>query len=109
MRLARIDDASENSWLVATAFAGIGSVSAVYWPWIGGSDLAVATHWVWADGTVFWIGGQNGSAQGGLYQDWVAGSPSSGASAGHCAILQHAGFWTDYNCASLQSYVCEQY
>ena len=51
----------------------------------------------------------DGSAQGGLYNNWVAGNPASGGSATDCAILQHAAFWTDFDCGRLQPYVCEQY
>ena len=109
MRLARIDDAAENSWMVSNAFAGIASTSSNYWSWIGGSDQAVVGEWRWADGALFWLGGSNGSVQGGLYVNWVAGSPTSTGMATDCAILQHAGFWTDFDCTRLERYVCEQY
>jgi len=109
MRLARIDDASENDWVQATAFAGIAAISSNYWTWIGATDQAVLGQWTWTDGALFWIGGTNGSAQGGLYNNWVGGAPGANASAGTCGIFQHAGFWQDWDCTKLQSYVCEQY
>jgi hypothetical protein len=109
MRLARIDDAAENSWLTATAFAGVMSTSSNYWSWIGGDDRAVVGDWRWADGTPFWMGGSNGTPQGGLYSNWVAGSPTSTGMATDCAILQHAGFWTDFDCTRLERYICERY
>ena len=108
MRLARIDDATENAWVQMTAFAGVGSVSSIYWWWIGATDQAVMGQWTWTDGALFWIGGTNGAPQGGLYNNWVAGSPGNTSSAGTCGILQHGGFWQDWDCTKLQSYVCEQ-
>jgi len=109
MRLARIDDAAENAWMQSIAFANVPDVSSQYWPWIGGTDLAVVGEWRWTDGALFWLGGSNGAAQGGLYENWVAGSPTTNGAATDCAILQHAGFWTDYDCDRLEPYVCEQY
>ena len=109
MRLARIDDAAENTWMQSVAFAGISSTSSIYWPWIGATDQAVVGEWRWSDGALFWLGGSNGSAQGGLYVNWVAGSPTSGGAATDCGILQHGAFWTDLGCSNMQPYVCEQY
>ena len=90
MRLVRIDDAAENSWVQTNAFMGITSTSSTYWSWIGGTDQAVVGEWRWTDGALFWLGGSNGSAQGGLYQNWAAGSPTNTGMATDCAILQHA-------------------
>ena len=109
MRLVRIDSAAENSWVQMAAFAGIASTSSVYWSWMGGTDQAVLGDWRWADGALFWMGGSNGTAQGGLYNNWAAGSPTNGGNASDCAILEWAGFWTDFDCTRLQRYVCERY
>jgi hypothetical protein len=108
MRLVRIDDSAENDWVVSMAFAGIGSVSSIYWSWIGATDVAVTGEWRWTDGALFWLGNMNGSAQGGLYNDWVAASPGNGTSS-QCGILEHSAFWKDYPCSTLERYVCEQY
>jgi hypothetical protein len=109
MRLVRIDDASENSWVHTTAFAGAAGTNSTYWPWIGGDDLAVTGAWRWTDGALFWMGGSNGTAQGGLYANWVSGSPTSGGAATDCAILQYSTYWADWDCTRLEPYVCEQY
>ena len=109
MRLVRIDDGAENTWVQMIAFAGVTSTSSVYWPWIGGDDLAVVGDWRWSDGALFWRGGSNGAAQGGLYSNWAAGCPTNGGGATDCAIFQHAAFWTDFQCTRLQRYICEQY
>lgn len=109
MRLVRIDDVAENTWVRDTAFAGVTSTSSNDWPWIGANDLAVLGDWRWTDGALFWKGGTNGTAQGGLYNNWVAGSPTNGGAATDCAILEWAGYWTDFGCSRLQGYVCEQY
>ena len=42
MRLVRIDDAAENSWVQTNAFMGIMSTSSTYWSWMGGTDQAVS-------------------------------------------------------------------
>ena len=41
--------------------------------------------------------------------NWVAGAPTSGGAATDCLILQHAAFWTDFDCTRLERYVCEAY
>ena len=109
MRLVRIDDVAENDWVRMMAFAGITSTSSNFWSWIGGTDEAVTGEWRWTDGALFWLGGSNGSPQGGLYSNWAAGGPTSTGMDTSCAILQHAAFWTDFDCARLQRYVCERY
>lgn len=43
--------------------------------WIGGNDLSVEGNWIWDGdndniGTQFWMGDLNGSAIGGLYNNW---------------------------------------
>jgi hypothetical protein len=90
MRLARIDDAAENTWMQSVAFAGISSTVEHLLALIGATDQAVVGEWRWSDGALFCLGGSNGSAQGGLYVNWVAGSPTSGGAATDCGILQHA-------------------
>lgn len=109
MHLVRIDDVAENTWVQTIAFADVTSTSSVYWAWIGGNDLAVVGEWRWSDGALFWLGSSNGTAQGGLYSNWVAGAPTSGGGATDCAIFEHAAYWTDFQCTRLQRYICEQY
>jgi hypothetical protein len=113
MRLVRIDDDQENQWVLTTAFANVpaGENHLAVWRWLGASDVAVVGEWRWTDGVLFWLGGQNGAPQNGLYSNWVQGSPTSTGMATDCAIMQHnmLGFWTDQFCANLQPYVCEQY
>lgn len=43
--------------------------------WIGGNDLSVEGNWIWDgdndnNGTQFWMGDFNGTAVGGLYNNW---------------------------------------
>ena len=113
MRLVRIDDAAENQFVVAFGFTGVpaGNNQSPHWPWLGATDLAVLGEWRWTDGALFWMGGSNGSAQNGLYANWVAGSPMKTGMATDCGVIQHntLGFWADLDCTWLQPYVCEQY
>jgi len=109
MRLVRIDDALENAWVQLTAFAGITSTSSSFWSWIGASDLTIVGEWRWTDGAAFWRGGSNGSVLGGLYANWVFGSPTNTGTATDCAILQFGAFWTDWDCTRPERYVCEAY
>jgi hypothetical protein len=109
MRLARIDDAGENDWVRATAFAGVTDTMSTFWVWLGGTDQPVVGEWRWSDGDLFWLGSSNGSAQGGRYENWTAGAPTSGGGATDCAIMQSFGYWTDWECTRLHRYVCEQY
>jgi hypothetical protein len=99
--------------VLATAFANEdpSNNQSPIWRWLGATDLAVLGEWRWSDGALFWIGGQNGSPQNGLYSEWVAGAPTSNGGPTDCGIMQHntAGFWTDFDCTRLQPYVCEQY
>jgi Lectin C-type domain len=108
MRLVRIDDSTENAWVQSIAFAGISSVSSVYWPWIGATDATVSGEWRWTDGALFWLGNMNGVAQGGLYVNWVAASPGNGTRS-ECGILESSAFWKDWPCSTAERYVCEQY
>ena len=45
-------------------------------PWIGASDEETEDEWKWVTGEVFWIGGPEGQAQGGLFADWGEGQPA---------------------------------
>lgn len=113
MRLARIDDAEENLWVSANAFANVDPAEnhSFVWRWLGGNDLAVHDEWRWSDGTLFWLGGGNGSVQNGLYANWAAGHPGAGGGASDCAVIQHntKAFWGGWDCATPQPYVCEEY
>ncbi len=108
MRLVRIDDTAEDRWLHDTAFGGVTGLSP-NWPWIGASDQAVLGEWRWTDGTLFWLGSANGAAQGGLFTNWVAGSPASSGPATDCALLESSDRWNDWQCTGSQPYICEQY
>ena len=111
MHLVRIDSMQENDWINGTAFANVpaGSNSQPVWRWIGANDLAVPGEWRWIDGSLFWLGGSNGTVQNGLYENWSTGTPSSSGTKKYCGAMEHAlAVWSDALCASLEPYVCEQ-
>lgn len=110
MRLARVDSAAENQFLYAIAFANPANTSTAFWPWIGGHDIATPVEWQWADGTVFWMGRNNGSLVAGLYSNWASAAPTD-ASGTYCTVMQRGGngTWVDRGCANVQPYFCESY
>ena len=79
--------------------------------WLGGkrSDDFV---WSWPDGTVFWRGERDGSAEPNAFVLWQGGEPnnSSSTSGGPeaCLALTAADAdWNDRSCALTLPYVCE--
>jgi hypothetical protein len=112
MRLARIDDDAENSFLAGIAFAAYAPSynTASIWPWFGAYDSATPVQWQFVDGTVFWSGKASGSAIGGLYTNWGSANPGD-ATGTRCGTLNHAtGFaWIDRLCTELRAYLCEAY
>jgi uncharacterized membrane protein YgcG len=97
MHLARIDNASENTWL-ATQITGN--------TWIGGNDM-VEDDWVWVDnGSQFWNGDENGSTV--TYSAWLSGEPNDSPAPQDCAAIGTDAKWRDFNCTSdLMPYACE--
>jgi hypothetical protein len=105
MRLARVDDLAENTWIRSTA-----DTFAMGETWIGIQDPNKTLNWQWTDGAVFWTGGANGMPVGGLFNDWSSGRPSGGIR--NCASMltsASSGQWFDRSCTSLLPYVCELY
>jgi len=102
MRLVRIDDDAENTWVHKVAF-GYG----VDRSWLGGSDSHAAGDWRWADGTQFWSGLASGMRVGCLYSNWDSGEPNDMGDAEHCVVMFDKMTWNDDDCATLHRYVCE--
>jgi hypothetical protein len=109
MRLARIDDLAEDSWvhtMIPAADQASNNVSV--WRGLGGNDLVTAGDWRWDDGQAFWSGGSSGVAVNGLYTHWANGAPTG--SALQCLAMEaRAGTWHNQDCAGARPYVCEQY
>jgi hypothetical protein len=106
MRLARVVDDAENSWIRAT-----GDALAIGYMWLGAEDPTGTSTWQWPDGAVFWIGGTAGSPVGGLYSNWNAMHPSATAIRGCGGIIagMFAGEWDDRSCSSMLAYLCKAY
>jgi hypothetical protein len=107
MQLARVDDVTENQWLVDNAITPGGSDSLV---WLGATDQAVEGEWRWTDDTLFWLGDNAGVAQGGLFAGWYSREPNDVAQSEDCASLETksaSGDWYDSGCELPQSYVCK--
>ncbi len=106
--LARIDDATENAWLLAIAKA--------LWPgstpgsvWLGGSDQNLEGTWTWTDGAIFY----QASAPV-LFTTWGTGEPNNMGEE-DCLELRLAplganlaGDWNDTSCADVLPYVCRR-
>jgi hypothetical protein len=100
MRVVRIDNGPENNWAASVVQNG----------WIGATDIAVKGEWRWMDGTLFWLGDKNGTAQGGLYTAWSVNEPSANPSTANCARFDSSGkVWVDVFCTDSYPFVCEPY
>jgi hypothetical protein len=114
MRLARVDTPAENAWLRSTADSIVGDLDL----YIGAEDPTSTSTWSWRDGAVFWVGKDDGSAQNGLYANWMLASRRpTGSNVRTCALIAsaaqwtpaQAGFWYDSGCGLIRPYACEAY
>ena len=105
--LAAITSAEQNAAVAAAAFAQVnfGNV------WIGGtrSDAFV---WSWPDGSVFWRGGLDGTAEPGAFVFWQPGEPNNSSSTTaepeRClALTVENSDWADRSCSLSLPFVCE--
>jgi hypothetical protein len=105
MQLARIDSDPENVWLFDNVYDSPPRTGM----WIGATDAAVEGEWRWVDGTLFWLGDENGNAQNGLYDAWFfLTQPSAQASIRDCGVLDQGSVgWYDSDCSLLKVFVCE--
>jgi hypothetical protein len=90
--LVGINDATENTWVVNTAYG----LSRSQW-WTGGTDAAVEGTWRWRDGTTW------------SYTNWAAGEPNDSGTGEDCLQL---GRWLDYTwndepCSAAYRWICE--
>jgi hypothetical protein len=101
MDLARVDDAGEDAFLASEALAE---------SWIGGSDVATESRWIWPSGVQFWMGGANGDAVGSLYHNWASNQPDDFGGTSDCQSKRFGSDtrWDDRTCTSLLDYVCER-
>jgi hypothetical protein len=79
--------------------------------WLGGSRSDDFV-WSWPDGTVFWRGERDGSAEGSAFVRWQSGEPNNtssiGAPAEAClALTAENADWNDRSCDLELPYVCE--
>ena len=108
MRLVRIDDDPENTWVHSMIpAADQASNASTVWRYLGGNALVTAGNWQWEDGQAFWSGGINGTAVNGAYTDWARGEPST---SGQCVFMAaRSGVWNTVSATENHPYVCEQY
>jgi len=99
MRLVRLDDAEEQTWVNAWH-----SQQPAYHSWAGGSDVEVEDTWKWEDGDVFRDQGVNLG-----YSDWNTGEPNNFADSEHCLILDNGDYWNDVDCDQFYEFTCERY
>jgi Lectin C-type domain len=106
MRLAKVEDATENQWIVDTLAGPVLPVdSGVNWIWLGGSDAVTEGSWLWPDGTLFY---QNGPV-GGLFTNWGPAEPNDARSGEDCLALRINYRWTDLACTEVHLFCCEAY
>jgi hypothetical protein len=95
----------ENTWLAEQVRAATDTNL-----WLGGTrDEAFV--WRWPDGSVFWRGGPDGSAELGAYTNWQPGEPNNMSNVvpepERCLALTLDGDdWNDRACSLELPYVC---
>lgn len=105
--LAAADSAEENDF-IATSTDGVVSGNL----WLGGTrDDAYV--WRWPDGTVFWRGGRDGTAEGDAFVRWQPGEPNDSSTVTtdpeRClALTLGNNDWNDRACSLGLPYVCER-
>lgn len=105
LRLARIDAAEENQW-VRDRYKD--STVDLNDPWIGARDAVTPGEWTWADGTLFWTGGNTGSVVQGQYANWNSGHPENGR-CGSFSGWDNQRLWESRNCSDTRHFVCKAY
>ncbi len=103
-RLARIDDAAENTWLRAAANGTLGTGTFFH----GGNDIVTDNTWLWEDGSPFWQGVANGAAVAGSYTAWAGGEPNNANSNEDCGEVRPDALWNDISCAATRAFACER-
>jgi hypothetical protein len=101
MKLARVNSASESSWMMSTAKSLWGVVPDI---WLGGTDSAQEGTWRWQDGAVFY---QSGKAV--LFCDWKPGEPDNIAAGDDCLTICQVTGWNDLDCSTKAHHICEKY
>ena len=109
MRLVRLDDAAENTWLQANAIfsASMFRRDAL---WLGGYEPATDGDWHWTDGDAFWSGAANGTAVGGSFTNWDGNEPNNANGPEACLAMSLNGTtWYDWACTAVHYFACEMY
>jgi hypothetical protein len=80
--------------------------------WLGGTRDGEYV-WRWPDSTIFWRGGRDGAAEGGVYVRWQPGEPNDSSTVTtdpeRCLALTLGGNdWNDRACSLSLPYVCER-
>lgn len=105
--LAAMGSEAENAAVAAATFSTVNSSNI----WIGGTRTDDFV-WSWPDGTVFWRGGRDGSAEPGAYVLWQPGEPNNSSSTSAepeacLALTVENADWNDRSCSLSLPYVCE--
>ena len=88
--LVALDDAAENAWVTSiVVLYGGGN-----W-WTGLNDRSVEADYVWSSGATF------------SFSNWAPGEPAGHGPSDCVKLKASTGQWSDHNCASGFSYVCE--
>jgi hypothetical protein len=80
--------------------------------WLGGTRNG-GFVWSWPDGSVFWRGGPDGTAEDGAFTAWKGGEPNNASTTSsdpeRClAVDALSGGWNDRACELTLQYVCER-
>jgi hypothetical protein len=104
MRLAWLTSSQENA-AVVQRLDSLGSDAEVLF---GATDQGNEGDWIWAGGQQFWEGDDHGQPVGGLYSNWLAGTPNNSSNEDCALVIIASGKWGDRSCDATYPYLCEQ-
>jgi hypothetical protein len=104
MNLTRVDDATQNQWIVNTGNMVMPGGGVTAFMWSGGTEGTTRGSWLWPDGTLFY---QSGPV-GGLYSNWGNGEPKSGGGNPYCVGLLYDFTWAGLPCTETHNFCCQQ-
>jgi hypothetical protein len=110
LRLARVESAEENAWLLKMIQDMSVDVEVTFI--LDGTDKAQEGRWEWGNGSRFWNGAADGAPVDGHFANWDDPQPndSDNFPGEDCVTFQaRNGMWNDQSCTAVEySVICER-